>query len=120
MPTIIDQRSTLDPTVKIFDQFYSTNLIVPAAEFDVVYGYFSEVCATKKIAANFTAVLFRIAQETGNSTLQLLSLIQGVDNKLQMNQVICYYLNGFKSKTTLYGTAVLPIPNQAVARNIVQ
>lgn len=120
MPTIIDQRSSLDQTVKIFDSFYATNLVVNAEEYDIVYGYFTSVCATKNIAANFTAVLFRIAQESGVPVLELLRILQGSENKLQMNKVICYYLNSLKSKTSLYGVGLVPYPNQPVARNVVQ
>ena len=120
MPRIIDNRTPLDQTVIIFDTFYSTNLIVGADQYDIVYGYFSGVCASKNIAANFTAVLFRIAQEADVDVLDLLDSVQGAENKLQMNKIICYYLNSFKSKTSLYGVGVVPRPVQPVARNIVQ
>jgi hypothetical protein len=39
---------------------------------------------------------------------------------MEMNQTIAYYLNSFKSKTSLYGIAVVPKSNQPVSRNIVQ
>lgn len=120
MPTIYDNRRNLDQTIRIFDSFYQNALVVNASEFDIVYGYFVTVCQTRNIAANFTAVLFRIAQETGNDVLELLKIIQGVDNKLQMNQIICYYLNSLKSKTSLYGVSTVPQANQPVARNVVQ
>ena len=119
MPSFIDTRTQMDQTVKIFDSFYSMNLKVPANEFDIVHGYFLSVCVTKNIAGNFTAVLFRISQETGTPVLDLLKLIQGTSDKLQMNKVIAYYLNSFKSKTSLYGVAQVPRPNFFVARNIV-
>ena len=119
MARIIDDRTSFDLTVKIFDDFYSFNMIVNGNEFDIVNGYFKTVCATKAIAGNFTSFLFRIAQETGIPVLDLLGQIQGT-SKLQMNQVISYYLNSFKSKTSLYGISVRPRPNQSVQRNIVQ
>lgn len=120
MPTIYDNQKNLDQTVRIFDSFYQKSLIISAGDFDIVYGYFSDVCDTKNIAANFTAVLFRIAQETGTNVLDLLSIIKGTNNKLQMNQIICYYLNSLKSKTSLYGVGIIPQANQPVARNVVQ
>ena len=120
MPTIYDQRSQLDQTVKIFDNFYQQKLVINAAEFDIVYGYFSNTSATKKIAAQFTTFLFRIAQESGINALELLDVVKGTENKLQMNKVICYYLNTFKSKSSLYGIGIIPIPNQPAARNVVQ
>lgn len=120
MARIIDDRTASDLTVKIFDDFYSFNMIVNGNEFDIVNGYFKSVCDTKIIAGNFTAFLFRIAQETGIPVLDLLGQIQGANNKLEMNQIIAYYLNSFKSKTSLYGVGTIPQSNQPVARNIVQ
>jgi pyruvate/2-oxoacid:ferredoxin oxidoreductase alpha subunit len=119
MPQILDNRNNLDQTVKIFDSFYAFNAVVNAVEYDVVYSYFVSVCATANIAGNFTAVLFRIAQETQIPVLQLLDQIKGT-NKMEMNQVLAYYLNSFKSKTSLYGIAIVPKSNQPVSRNIVQ
>ena len=65
-----------------------------------------------------TVVLFRIAQETNIPILELLSQVRG-KTKLEMNQVIAYYLNSVKSKTSLYGISSVPQSNQAAARNIV-
>ena len=119
MSQIIDNRTNLDQTVRIFDSFYAFNSVVNAVEYDIVYSYFVSVCASKNIAANFTAVLFRIAQETQISALQLIDQIKGT-TKMEMNQILAYYLNSFKSKTSLYGIAIIPKSNQPVARNIVQ
>jgi len=120
MAKIIDNRTQLDQTVRIFDSFYATNLVVSAINYDIVYGYFSGVCETKNIAANFTAVLFRIAQETNIDVIVLVDQLRGAQNKLQMNKIMAYYMNSFKSKTSLYGISVIPKPIQPVARNIVQ
>jgi len=121
MPTIFDNRDNqVDPTIKIFDEFYATSLAVNSAEFDVVYGYFRNVCATADIAANFTSILFRISQQTGENVLTLLDNIEKAPNKLQMNRLVCYYLNSFRSKVALYGVGQIPAPNQSVARNVVQ
>lgn len=119
MARIVDNRISLDQTIRIYDSFYAVNMIVPADKFDIVYGYFTSVCDTKNIAANFTAFLFRIAQEIQVDVLELLDQIQGVNDKLQMNKILIYYLNTFKSKTSLYGIAAVPQPNLPIARNIV-
>lgn len=120
MAQILDNRTALDKTVRIYDSFYSVDSIVGADQYDIVHGYFVSVCDTKNIAANFTAILFRISQQTGTDVLTLLAEIKGTSNKLQMNQTICYYLNELKSRTSLYGISVVPRPVQPVARNIVQ
>jgi len=118
MAKILDTRNNMDQTVRIFDSFYSFNLVVPGNQYDIVHSYFTSVCATKTIANNFTAVMFRIAQDTGIPVLDLLDQIKG-KTKMELNQVLAYYLNSFKSKTSLYGIAIIPKSNQPVARNIV-
>ena len=119
MAQIIDSRTQLDQTVRIFDEFYEFNLVVNGSEYDVVYSYFKGICDTTQIAGNFTVYLFRISQETQIPVLDLLGYIQG-KNKLEVNSVIAYYLNSFKSKTSIYGFGSVPKPNESVARNIVQ
>jgi hypothetical protein len=121
MPSIIDNRksNTIDKTIRIFDSFYSFNLIVNPNEYDIVHSYFTSICDSVNIADNFTVILFRIAQQTQIPVLDLLKQLKG-KQKMEINQILAYYLNSFKNKTTLYGTSVLPKPNQTVARNIVQ
>jgi len=120
MPRIIDDRTTLDRTVRIFDSFYQSDLKVNASEYDLVHGYFINVCGDTNIADNFTTVLFRIATQTGVNVQTLLNELQGVNgSSLQMNKQICYWLNSLKSKTSLYGVSVIPQPVVPVARNVV-
>lgn len=119
MPRIIDDRTELDRTVRVFDAFYQTDLKLNASEYDIVHGYFTSVCDTKNTADNFTTVLFRISTQTGVPVLQLLDELKGTDNALQVNKQICYWLNSLKSKTSLYGVSVVPQPVVPVARNVV-
>lgn len=119
MPKIIDNRRSLDQTIRIFDKFYSVDLTISTNDYDIVHSYFTKVCEAKEIADNFTVILFRIAKETGINVLTLLEEIKGSDNNLQVNKKIAYYLNSLKSKTSLYGVSVVPLPNVPVARNVV-
>jgi hypothetical protein len=121
MPTIIDNTTSPDRTIVIFDNFYNTRLDINANEYDIVFSFFKFVSDNNDtIAGNFTANLFRISQESEIPVLELLDQIKGLNNKLEMNKVICYFLNSFKSNTALYGVGVIPRPNQLVARNVVQ
>jgi hypothetical protein len=119
MPQILDNRTSMDQTVRIFDSFYAITLQINGNEYDIVHGYFASICPTKTIANNFTAVLFRVSQETGIDALDLLDQIKG-KKKMEMNQIFAYYMNSFKSKTSLYGIGIIPKPNLPVARNIIQ
>ncbi len=107
----------VDGTVRIFDEFYSFDIQVPAAEYDVVYGYFASVFTEKRAAADFTTTIFRIAQETNTPVLTVLDQIAANDT-VQLTANICYYLNGLRSPTTLLGINSLAVPNAFVARNV--
>lgn len=120
MPTIIDNQTNPDRTIEIFDNFYNTKLNINASEFDIVFSFFKSTSNNDTIAGNFTANLFRISQEADIPVLELLDQLRGLPNKLEMNKVICYFLNSFKSNTSLYGVGVVPRPNQLAARNVVQ
>lgn len=113
------QHNGADQTVLIYDSFYNIKTVVGAAEYDIVFSFFKGISDNNTIAANFAAFLFRIAQDGGYNVLDLLEIIKGTGNKLQMNQAICYYLNTLKSKASLYGVGNVPKPNQAVQRNVV-
>lgn len=117
MPTN-DITSQLDNTVKVFNKFYSTNVSVAASDYDVVYSYFKSVCQSENTAKNFTTIIFRMAAYTGEPVMTLLEYVQG-KRGLQLNATMAYYLNSLKSKTTLYGVANLPVPNQNIQRNII-
>lgn len=113
-----NSADSLDQTVRIFDNFYNFNLVVPSNQYDIVHSYFVETCDTKTIANNFTTFFFKIAQDTGIPATTLLESIKG-QTKLDMNRTIAYYLNSFKSKAALYGISFVPQPNLPIARNIV-
>ena len=113
-------ENNADTTITIFDSFYNTNLHVNGAEYDTVNSYFYGVTGSNIIAANYAAILFRIAQQGNYSVMQLLELIKGNSTTLlQLNSLMCYYLNTFKSKASLYGVSNIPHPNQAVQRNVI-
>lgn len=117
--TSITSVRTADKTVRIFDNFYSTKLVVPAAEYDVVLSFFKGTTKSAIIAGNFASLLFKIAQEGGYNVLSLLEILKGVNNELELNKIMCYYLNTFRLRASLYGIGIVPKPNQAVLRNVV-
>lgn len=119
MASIQDNRTNIDRTVRIFDSFYNVDLVINGNQFDVVFSYFYETSGSRKIAGNFTAILFRLAQMTGINVLTLLQELKGMPNQLQVNKTIAYYLNALKSKTAFYGMSNVPVPNIPVARNVV-
>lgn len=115
----ISSTQLQDNTVNIFDNFYNTKLVVNSSEYEVVYSFFKGTSANPTIAANFAALLFRIAQQGNYNVLDLLEILKGQINQVQMNSILCYYLNTFRSRSALYGVGILPKPNEAVQRNVV-
>jgi hypothetical protein len=106
-----------DQTVQIFDRFYSYQQSVAADEYDAVYSYFKSVFGTADAAGNFTASLFRVAQQYQTSVMSLLQQLQGQTGP-QLTASLAYYLNGVRSASTLLGVNVPTQPNYYVAHNI--
>ena len=113
-------KNTLDQTVQIFDAFYKQDVTIGVNEYNQVYAYFLEVCDTKEIAENFTFIFFKMAQDNGINVITLLQELQNsAVNKVSLNQVMAFYFNSFKSKTSLYGVIGAVEPTLPVARNVV-
>lgn len=108
-----------DNTIQIFDNFYNVQMSIPVEQYNIVSAFFLGVCETEEIAQNFTAFLFKVAKLSGLDPLTIIDSLKGSNNKLEIDQKFSYYLNSFKSKTSLYGVAVVPRPVQPIARNIV-
>jgi pyruvate/2-oxoacid:ferredoxin oxidoreductase alpha subunit len=117
MSTINALNPKIDQTVRVFDNFYNFEVDVPANEYDVVLSYFKSVFTTVQVAANFTATLFRIAEQTNIPVLSLLQQLEG-QNQIQITATLCYYLNNLRSPATLLGYTVPVTPNFYAARNV--
>lgn len=117
MGSVNTANRNVDQTVRIFDGFYEYETDVNANEYDVVNSYFESVFGTSTAATNFSITLFRIADETRIPVLTLLAEIQDQD-RIQLTQTLCYYLNGLRSPTTLLGITASSTPNFWAARNV--
>lgn len=119
METVNSINSSIDLTVRVFDQFYNFDQAIPSNEYDAVNSYFESVMTKKDAAKNFTTALFRVSQETGTDPLTLLQQLKesGAD-EIGLNLVMAYYLNGTRSPSTLLGVSSVSTPNAFVARNI--
>lgn len=117
MSTVNYPNPRLDPTVRVFDQFYGFDQQVPAQEYDVVYSYFRSVFGTAEAAGNFTTTLFRVADESATPVLTLLQEIQG-QSQPELTLTLCYYLNSVRSNATLLGVNAAVTPNFYAARNV--
>jgi len=119
MSTVNYTNPNKDLTVRLFDQFYSYEVDVPANEYDVVHSYFLSVMSTRQAAGNFTMSLFRVAQNTGIPALTLLKEFQGL-NGVNLSASLAYYLNSIRSRATLLGVGVAVTPNFYQARNVLK
>lgn len=117
--TVNATNPNLDPTVRVFDNFYRFEVNVPAAEYDIVNSFFAKEMANKRVAANFTAVLFQVSAETGIPPLTLLQQFEGTTG-VNLTASLAYYLNQIRSRATLLGVGVPVVPNAPVARNVLQ
>lgn len=119
MGTINAINTSIDQTVRIYDQFYNYDENVPAAEYDIVLSYFNSVFNTVEQAENFTTSVFRVAQESGIDALTILDQLEGTTGP-QLTASLCYYLNSVRSNATLLGVLQPSAPNFWTARNVRQ
>lgn len=108
-----------DQTVRVFDEFFRYEANVPANEYDVVNSYFIKEMGDRQVAANFTASLFQVADNTGIPAVTLLQGFQG-QTGLDLTASLAYYLNQIRSRATLLGVGAPVTPNFYAARNVVQ
>jgi len=109
----------IDTTVAIFDKFYDLNLVVNAQEYEVVRSFFVNNMSNKAAADSFTISLFRVANETQSSVMDLLQTFKSNEH-MQIQLTMAYYLNSVSNKTVMFGVNNLIAPNNLVQRNIVQ
>jgi|TARA_B100000085_G_C18176375_1_gene363686 dimeric dUTPase (all-alpha-NTP-PPase superfamily) len=107
-----------DNTVKIFDEFYGTEAVISAEQFDIARAYFRSVFNDNLIAEQFTTTFFAIKETYNKDFDELLKEFKASGNTLNLNEITAYYLNGLRSKSTLLGVTNLRVPNQYVSRNI--
>jgi hypothetical protein len=121
MPTgsVNYSNRNIDQTVKVFDEFFRFEANVPANEYDVVNSFFLKEMADRQVAANFTASLFQVAENTGIPAVTLLQAFQGKTG-MDLTASLSYYLNQVRSRTTLLGVGVALQPNFYAARNVTQ
>lgn len=117
MGSVNTTNFNIDQTVRVFDEFYSFAISVPASEYDIVNSYFESVFKTKAAAENFTTALFRVASQSDTPVLTLLADIQDQD-QIQLTASLAYYLNGLRSPSTLLGVNSVATPNYFTARNV--
>lgn len=118
MSSVNNPNNNIDATVRVFDQFYQYQEIVPANEYDAVYSYFRSIYTTAEAANNFTTALFRIASNSGIPALTLLDELKRLGPE-ELNVTFAYYLNGLRSPSTLLGVNSTVVPNYYAARNVV-
>jgi hypothetical protein len=117
MSTVNYVNQQIDQTVRIFDEFYNYETVVSAQEYDVVYSFFESVYKDRDAAANFSLILFKVAEQSEIPVMDLLQSLQG-KAKPELTLTLAYYLNGDRSKSTLLGLNSPVTPNFYVARNV--
>lgn len=112
-------NTSLDQTVRVFDQFYNYDVQVPAAQYDIVYSYFLQEMGDRTVAGNFAVSLFQVADSTGINALSLLDNLKGLTG-LNLTLNMAYYMNQIRSTATLLGVNSQVVPNYYAARAVLQ
>jgi hypothetical protein len=110
-------NNAVDMTVRVFDSFDPLSIDVPVAEWDVVLSFFNQVFGTGDAAKAFATNLFRVSYESNTPVLTLLDQMTQFD-RIKVTQTLAYYLNGYRSLSTLLGINSSVVPSVWAARNI--
>lgn len=108
----------IDPTVRLYSEFYQTDMVVNGDDYDLVLSYLKSICSTRAIAENLAISIFKIANDYNFNVQDVLAQIQGQD-RLKLTVTLSYYLNSIRNASTYLGTGSPISPNPYVARNIV-
>jgi hypothetical protein len=115
--TINTINRSVDLTVRIFDDFDNFELEVPVNEWDVVLSFFEKVFGIGEAATAFATNLFRVANESDTNVQILLDEMDGLD-RIKVTATLAYYINSFRSSSTLLGINSAVTPTVWAARNI--
>jgi len=118
MSSVNTTNYNIDLTVRVFDEFYGFESVVPVNEWDAVSSYFESIYTTREAARNFTTAIFRVANQQGISAMTLLAQIQTATGPAELDITIAYYLNNLRSNSTLLGVSQPVQPNYYAARNV--
>lgn len=118
MQSLNDTVTKLEPTTRIFSQFYDTELIINGEEYDVVLSYLRSVCTTVRIAENLAVAIFKIAKDNNLAPLTLLDELRGQD-RLKLTANLSYFLNSARNPSVFLAIGSSSIPLQYAARNVV-
>jgi hypothetical protein len=119
MSSINQPNLQIDQTVRIYDTFYNYSANVPVLEYEAVLSYFQSVFKTQSAAENFTSSLFRVAENTNTSAMDLLQSFQVTgQTSPEITSLMAYYLNSVRSTATLLGVLATTTPNFYSARNV--
>lgn len=110
--------ASADRTVKIFDNFYNYELVVPVNQYDTILGYFTKVTESRQTALQLTSGLFRVAQASNIDVMELFGTIEGQD-EYTLSATLAYYYNGIRDASALLGISQPTKPNFYASRNIV-
>lgn len=121
--------ATYNETNTLNDTIYSDNDVTNAKkseipvpppagdEYDIVHSFFLKIMKDPHAAGTFTNSLYRVARYTQVDVLQLLNTLKDKD-KIEVNAIMAYYLNGLRSPATLLGVQNTVKPNFYAGRNV--
>lgn len=118
MQSLNDAVTKLEPTNRIFSQFYDTELSINGEEYDVVLSYLRSICTTKRIAENLAVAIFKIAKDNDLEPLTLLADLKGQD-RLKLTANLSYFLNSARNPSVFLAVGTPNLPLQYAARNVV-
>jgi hypothetical protein len=111
-------KSTVDPTVRVFDNFYTKPLELSAGVLDAMKGFFTSRGFETSASESISVAIIKQAKQDGYNPMQILDTLKGLDS-VEISALVSEILNYNRFKTSFLGYARQFTPNEEVLRNVI-
>lgn len=117
LPNNSKNSNVVDPTIQIFDAYYTQPFELDANAFAAMKGFF-ETRGFEKIAAeSISVIIMKQAKQDGINPMQILDTARNLDGS-EINALVAEIMNYNRLKTSFLGYASKFSAQQEVFRNI--
>ena len=103
---------------KFFDNYYTKVDSVDPAQFDIVRGFLLGRELEVSTVDNLTITLLEVAKEQQLDPVELIDQLELVDDKIQLNNILCILLNSTRNRTSVLGYGQATVVNTNIQRAI--
>jgi len=103
---------------KFFDNYYTKVDSVDPAQFDIVRGFLLGRGLDTSTVDNLTISLLEVAKEQQLDPVELIDQLELVEDKIQLNTILCILLNTTRNRTSVLGYSQATVISEKIQRAI--